>query len=114
MSNGATTPVTAGPKSIRSQEFRDIYCNQARIGASPFDFSITFSKIIEPTAGVNILEDQCVVRMSPQQFKNIIDYATKALDAWEESFGVIQTTTKLQSADVIKESFRKLKEAVNK
>ena len=79
-----------------------------------FDFFITFSKIIEPTTGVNSIEDQCVVRMSPQQFKNIIDYATKALDAWEASFGVIQTTTKLQSADAINESFRKLKEAVNK
>jgi len=64
--------------------------------------------------GVNVIEDQVVIRMSPQHLKAFLDTASKSMSGWEECFGVVIQTTKLQSAEQVKEGFRKLKEAANK
>ena len=71
--------VNLNVQTNRTPEFKDIYSNHNRIGVSPVDFNITFSKIIEPAMGINVIEDQAVIRMSAQQFKSFIDSATKTM-----------------------------------
>ncbi len=109
-------PVAAARlKSIRSEEFRDIYSNFSRLGVTPFDFSVTFSRLIEPTMGVNVIEDEVVVRMSAQQFKTFLESATKTLAAWEEAFGQIKLTVRpSHSSATIEDGIQKLKEMMEK
>jgi hypothetical protein len=116
MSNDKQGQVPIAPRqgSVRNQEFRDIYSNNTRIGISPFDFSLTFSTIVEPTAGMTVIEDQVVVRMSAQQFKAFLDSASKTMTAWEEVFGSVQLTIPERSVEQITAGIRKLKEAVDK
>jgi Protein of unknown function (DUF3467) len=98
----------------RSQEFRDIYSNFVRIGVTGSDISIYFARLIEPEPGVNIPEDQAVVRMSPHQFKTFLDHANKTLVAWEEVFGVVQQSMKTQPQGIITDGIRRLKESLDK
>ena len=55
-------PVAARFGSVRNPAFRDIYSNNNRLAVSPFDFSVTFGRIVEPTMGVNVVEDEVVVQ----------------------------------------------------
>lgn len=67
------TIVSANIPIAKAPDFKDIYSNYNRIGVSPVDFNITFSKIIEPLTGMNSIEDQAVIRMSAQQFKSFLE-----------------------------------------
>jgi hypothetical protein len=113
MSDVKQEPVIARP-SIRNPAFQDIYSNNIRIGLSPSDFAITFSRLAEQSLGVTIIEDQAVVRMSTQQFKYFVDSAATMLSAWEDVFGAIPQTTKPQSIDQVRERIRKFKESLDK
>lgn len=106
--------VAQNAQTARSSEFRDIYSNHVRVGVSPVDFGITFGKIIEPSIGINIIEDQAVVRMSAQQFKSFLDSANKTMTAWEEVFGSIQETNKPQSQTRITEGIKGLKQVLDR
>jgi hypothetical protein len=106
-------PMMSRSGSVRSVDFKDIYSNASRIGMSQSDFGITFSKIIEPTAGIAVVEDQAIVRMSANQFKIFVDHAVKTLAAWEDTFGDIKVLGKLQDVEAIKERMRKLKQAID-
>ena len=99
---------------IRSAEFRDIYSNNARVGVSPWDISITFALAKEIVPGTIIAEDQAVVRMSPQQFKTFAEAIMTTLQAWEEVFGEIKATSPPLSAAQTKQGIVNLKEAVFK
>jgi hypothetical protein len=98
----------------RSTDFRDIYSNNNRIGVSPVDFNITFSKIVEPAVGISTVEDQVVIRMAPQQFKSFLDSANKTMAAWEEVFGQIKETIKQLPQDRMTEGIVRLKETLDK
>jgi hypothetical protein len=109
-------PSLANPyvQTSRSQDFRDVYSNHNRLGVSPVDINITFSKIIESGIGINTIEDQAVIRMSAQQFKSFLDSATKTMAAWEEVFGEIKETVKNPAKSTMVDSVRRLKEALDK
>lgn len=108
-------PQLANPTQfIRSPEFRDVYSNFVRVGVSPTDINVSFSKLIEPTPGITMIEDQALVRMSPQQFKVFVDQASKMLKAWEDVFGEITHTVKPRSQESITQGILRLKEAIDK
>jgi Protein of unknown function (DUF3467) len=98
----------------RSQDFRDIYSNFVRIGVTGSDISVYFGRLIEPAPGINIPEEQAVVRMSPHQFKTFLDHANKTLVAWEDVFGTVQQSMRTQPQDVITDGIRRLKEGLDK
>jgi len=110
--NAPPTIVRTAP--TRSPEFKDVYSNHSRINVSPFDFSMVYSKIVEHAPGLNAIEDQVVVRMSPQQFKIFVQTATNMLKSWEDVFGDIKSNVKSADPAKIKDSIVKLKEAVDK
>ena len=108
-------PIAAHLASVRSPDFKDIYSNNSRLSISPFDFAVTFGRITEPAMGVNVVEDEVVVRMSVQQFKTFLESSSSALAAWEEVFGEIKLTTKPHSSSKeMIEGVRRLKEMVDK
>lgn len=109
-----TLAITSAGQFVRSQDFRDVYSNVVRIGVSGSDVSVYFGKLIEPAPGVNITEDQVVVRMSPHQFKTFVDHASKTLIAWESVFGSVQQSTKTHPQDLITDGVRRLKEVLDK
>ena len=100
--------------ATKTQDFKDIYSNHNRIGVSPVDFNITFSKIIEPGIGFNAIEDQAVIRMSAQQFKSFLDSANKTMAAWEEVYGEIKETVKTTPQARMLEGIRNLKDTLDK
>lgn len=107
-------PVLVDPnKFVRSPDYRDIYSNHVRLTVSSSDISIIFSKIIELSYGVNTIEDNVNIRLSPQQCKAFVDSASKTLAAWEEVFGEVAPATKPQSKDSIKEGIRRLKSVLD-
>jgi hypothetical protein len=83
----------AGTQAVRSPEFKDIYSNSSKVGASPFDFSIIFGRSVEVPDVGNVTEELVSVRFSPQQFKSMIDGLTRTLAAWERAFGEIKKTS---------------------
>jgi Protein of unknown function (DUF3467) len=78
---------------VRGPEFKDIYSNVSRVGATPFDFSVTFGKIVEIPGATNAIEELITVRFSPQQFKSLTDGLVRMLASWERTFGEIKKTT---------------------
>ena len=101
-------------QSSKSANFVDIYTNNSRVSVSPWDVSITFSLAKELMPGLLSSEDQCVIRMSPQQFKIFTNAIVTTLKAWEEVFGEITATSPLVSFEKTKAGIANLKEAVFK
>jgi hypothetical protein len=115
MSDAKSAPQAVQPVGVtRSTDFKDVYANQSRLGVSPFDFTMTFGRIIDQSIGRTTVEDQAVIRMSPQQFKSFIDAANKTLSSWEEIFGIIPITAPTINIDTIRSSMKNLKEFVDK
>jgi hypothetical protein len=108
------TVIDLNVPTTKTQEFKDIYSNHNRIGVSPVDFNITFSKIVEGALGLSSIEDQVVIRMSPQQFKGFLESASRTMAAWEEVYGKIKETVKTPSQSGMAEGIRRLKDALDK
>jgi hypothetical protein len=114
MTDSVNMPSLVNPQQfVRTAEFKDVYSNFVRLGVSGSDINVVFGKIIEPAAGINVIEDQVMVRMSPHQFKTFLDQATKTFNAWEEVFGEVNASLKSLSQEVITNDVRRLKEALN-
>jgi hypothetical protein len=101
------------PQVVRGAEFKDIYSNISRVSASPFDFSITFGKIVEVQNVTNVIEDLVVVRFSPQQFKSMTDGLVRTLAAWERTFGEIKRTVPDHKDEVLDDLMKKLREQIH-
>ena len=98
---------------VRGPEFKDIYSNVSRVGATPFDFSVTFGKLVEVPNVMNVIEDLIVVRFSPQQFKSLTDALVRTLSAWERTFGEIKKTTPDLKDEIIDDLMKKLREQIS-
>jgi hypothetical protein len=110
----ADKPVQPSVQISRSSEFKDIYSNFVRLGVSGADLSIIFGKLVENEVGMQMVEDQAVVRMSPHQFKTFLSQANKTLEAWETTFGAVTESMKSPSQSVITDGVRKLKDALDR
>lgn len=99
---------------VRSPDYKDVYSNFVRVAVGPTDFTIAFSKLVEPAAGLTVPEDQVLVRMSPQQMKIFIDQAGKTLLAWEQVFGELTNPVKNRSQEQIAVGIQRLKEALDR
>jgi Protein of unknown function (DUF3467) len=76
---------------VRSPTFASIYSNNARLGITPWDISMSFSVVEENEAyKVPVLVTQGIVRMSPQHFKAFAAAVAAALTQYEEKFGEIR------------------------
>jgi hypothetical protein len=98
---------------VRGSEFKDVYSNVSRVGATPFDFSVTFGKIVEVPNVTNVIEDLIIVRFSPQQFKSLTDGLVRTLAAWERIFGEIKKTTPDLKDEKIEDLMKRLREQVS-
>lgn len=107
------TQVNVPQQVVRGSEFKDVYSNVSRVGATPFDFSVTFGKIVEIPNVTNVIEDLIVVRFSPQQFKSLTDALVRTLAAWERTFGEIKKTTPDLKDEIIDDLMKKLREQVS-
>jgi Protein of unknown function (DUF3467) len=111
MTKMANNPTQAVPQ-FRSPEFKDIYSNNSRISASPFDFTMMFSRMADVGGGVTALEDLVHVRMSPYQFKIFVEHLVDTLSAWEELFGNIpETMPRSTSKQAIIDGLKNLRKA---
>jgi Protein of unknown function (DUF3467) len=94
----------------RSPDYFDIYSNANRMGVSPFDLSVTFSRIADLGIGVAALEDLGSVRMSPQQFKLLVQSMAATLSTWEEVFGTVTIPTIHMDTVRLKDGLQKMKD----
>jgi Protein of unknown function (DUF3467) len=77
------------PKTA-SGDFKAIYSNAARLGITPWDINIMFFMIQEPAGGgAPTLEDQMLVKMSPQHFKAFGKAMERVLAGYEAQFGTV-------------------------
>jgi len=86
-------PTAATPPQVnfmRAPSFVDIYTNNMRAGATPWDISFTFSRMTD-IGNMQFQEDLAVVRMSPQQLKELSKLVAVLLPAWESVFGEIKS-----------------------
>jgi Protein of unknown function (DUF3467) len=104
-----TARTTANIPYFRSPEFKDVYSNNARIAASPFDFTILFGRMTEVGGGA-ALEDIVHVRMSPYQFKILVKYMEDTLASWEEVFGSLPANLPTLKKETILAGMKNMKE----
>lgn len=71
----------------KSNTFREIYANYARLGITPWDLNILFGTLSDGVPNGAILETS--VRVSPQQFKALVSSLNHILQAWEAAFGTV-------------------------
>jgi hypothetical protein len=99
----------------RSLDFKDIYTNASRVGVTPWDFSITVSLTKDIAPGMPpIIEDQAVLRMSPQHFKIFSKSISDFIAAWEEVFGQVIVDDPVTSPKQMKEGMQRLKDSMTK
>lgn len=106
--------LAATANTVRSPDYKDIYSNYVKIGVSPSDFNVIFSRMALGTNNQPIIEDLTTVRMSPQQFKALADNIVKTISAWESVFGNITITTRQQPKEKIEDGIKKLKDLLDK
>ena len=83
-------PQQAGQHS----DHREIYTNSSKIGTTPWDMRIVFGHVIDlPQMGQQKLEDLVTIVMSPQHAKVLLGAWTKAIEAYEATFGTIPDLT---------------------
>jgi Protein of unknown function (DUF3467) len=111
--SNSNTKSNVSPQVIRGPEFKDIYSNVSRVGATPFDLSVTFGKIVEIPGATNAIEDLIIVRFSPQQFKSLTDGLVRILAAWERAFGEIKKTTPDHNDKILDEFMQKMRAQVS-
>jgi Protein of unknown function (DUF3467) len=107
---------------FRDPQFRELYANQAFVSMSPFDISMTFSKLAEITPAQQGFLDQVNITVSPQQLKSILRVLTNTLEAYEEHFGRLYIPdeeiepqfSKEDLSKLISESRKKSKEVKNR
>ena len=76
---------------VRSPAFTSIYSNNARLGITPWDVSMSFSLVEEDEASkVPVIVTQGTVRMSPQHFKAFAVAAANTMAQYEDKFGEIK------------------------
>ena len=81
-------------QTVRSATYQEIYSNHAKLALTPFDIQITLGHTSEQPPGVPVIEDDVVIRLSPQMCKNLSISLSMALKAWESQFGTIILTGK--------------------
>lgn len=106
--------LTTVANMVRSPDYKDLYSNYTRVGVSPSDLNIVFSRIGETSNNQPLIEDLVMVRMSPQQFKVFVDHVVKTMTAWESVFGEVAVTSKPQDEDKMKAGMTRLKDAIAK
>ena len=74
---------------IQSEDFKNIYSNNVRIGISQWDLSITIGQIVEVQGGLSVVEERVSAKFSPQYFKVLSSTLTTAIQQWEMIFGEI-------------------------
>ncbi|MBA2339139.1 MAG: DUF3467 domain-containing protein [Pyrinomonadaceae bacterium] len=77
-------------KVIRSEDYRTVYTNAAKIGLTTWDVRLTFSTIVEAEVGKLATEEQVTVIMSPQHAKDLLRVFVINLANWEKQFGAIK------------------------
>ena len=81
--------------SVQSTSYREIYCNQAKMAATPWDFRATFAHI-KPTDKGPVGTDEVTIVMSPQHAKAFISHWQKTVENYERLYGpVIDPTSKV-------------------
>lgn len=77
------------PPTVRSESFRNIYSNTAKIGISPWDLRITYGNLIEGAPNEATNEELVTVVMSPQYAKQVAKQWQQILAQYEAAFGAI-------------------------
>jgi Protein of unknown function (DUF3467) len=109
---------TPGPAQVthanRGPDFVDLYANASRVGITPFDFSMVFSRTSEIAPGVPFFEELAVVRMAPHQFKVFVETMNSTLTAWESVFGAIPLAGPTIPVDNLRASMLNMKQMIEK
>jgi hypothetical protein len=112
MANSDAPPNISGQPYFRSAEFKDIYSNNVRMAASPFDFTMMFGRMTDIGTGVTGLEDVVHARLSPYQFKILVKNAVATLEAWEEVFGNIPVSVPEVKKETIVDGLMNMKNSI--
>jgi len=86
---GSKPIVEAITTVVQSEDFKNIYSNNVRIGISQWDLSITVGQIVEVQGGSSVVEEKVSVKFSPQYFKVLSSTLSAAIQQWEMIFGEI-------------------------
>ena len=83
------TYVTSIPTTTqKSSTYRESYANNSRLALTPVDLVIVFGRVTD-TNNVPVIEDDYLVRMSPQAFKIFAANIASLVATWESQFGEI-------------------------
>jgi hypothetical protein len=106
---------TFAPQVMHSESYRNIYCNNIRIGISQWDLSIGVGQIMENKDGTSTIQEEAMVKFSPQFFKTFVYSVATALENWEATFGEISLGLgQTFKPGHMEDAFRALKDILNK
>jgi hypothetical protein len=94
MANLTSAELGTPTATFRSQNFREVYASHLKMGLTPYDFVITLGHPSEQPPGTAIIEEDVVIRLSPQFCKHLSINLAKAVETWESQFGDIKLPAK--------------------
>ena len=98
---------------FRSQEWRSVYTNNAKIRVGPADVSVTFARTLEYPIGVGALEELVEVTMTPKSLKQTLITLQETIRCYEELFGEVKLEAAFHpNLEAIRQSFVSLKTAI--
>jgi hypothetical protein len=97
----ADTPMLVQPilasemATHRSPDFRTIYANNTKFGASPFEFSLIFGEIGENVEGQIYIDQKVRVLLAPVHAKLFLIVLAQNVASFEAQFGEIKIPERL-------------------
>lgn len=100
---------------VNSADFKSYYCNNMRISFTSSDISLICGLLIPSDENIALVEDQFIMRVSPQTLKLMASSLNTAINGWEEAFGKLPDSplglsNQKQISDVLARLGRKLKQ----
>jgi hypothetical protein len=92
-------------KTLRTEKYRESYANNSRLALTPVDMAIIFGRVTEVDKEA-VVEDDYLVRMSPQAIKILAASISHLVTTWESQFGEIDISKMSRHPNEILSSIR--------
>lgn len=86
---GLDLSVLGMPPMVQGDSHQTVYINSSRAGISPWDIRFSLGQVVERTPTESVNQDVVTVIMAPGHAKAFLAQVSKAIQAYEDSFGPI-------------------------
>lgn len=90
MTNETEIPVIMDPKFLRTPEYKTVYTNFVRGGATAYDIQITFGQLVNTVPEDQTVQELVTVIMSPGESKALLRALTTTIQLYEKQYGEIR------------------------